>query len=181
MSLCVLSSLLFCYSLGGSVRWRMTLAGFPPTTQKGGTSFVTTALAATTVPSPMVMPGRMVALSPIHTFFPMCMPPFDTTWRSHGRRCKSSQLVVPCELSTIVTHLPVSTPSPKVMLRMHDIWLKAPKLQLFPMVMVGACPSTSHAVRNKSRAKQQSSPMLTCTPPHQCGYPLEANTLAHRP
>ena len=49
----------------------MTLAGTPPTTVRGATSFVTTAPAATTAPSPMVTPGSMEAWSPIHTSFPI--------------------------------------------------------------------------------------------------------------
>ena len=52
---------------------RITRAGTPPTTMSGGTSFVTTAPAATMAPSPMVTPGVTVALAPIHTFFPMTM------------------------------------------------------------------------------------------------------------
>ena len=44
----------------------MTLAGTPATTVLGGTSLVTTAPAATTEFSPMVTPGNIVALAPIH-------------------------------------------------------------------------------------------------------------------
>ena len=36
----------------------ITLAGTPPTTMRAGTSLVTTAPAATTLPSPMVTPGQ---------------------------------------------------------------------------------------------------------------------------
>ena len=50
-----------------------TRAGTPPTTVIGGTSFVTTAPAATTAQSPSVTPGRMVAFEPIQTFSPMRM------------------------------------------------------------------------------------------------------------
>ncbi len=45
----------------------ITLAGTPPTMVFGSTSFVTTAPAATTAPSPMVTPARTVALAPIQT------------------------------------------------------------------------------------------------------------------
>ena len=44
----------------------MSFAGLPPTMVFGATSFVTTALAATTAFSPTVTPGRIVALAPIH-------------------------------------------------------------------------------------------------------------------
>ena len=43
----------------------ITLAGTPPTSVFGSTSFVTTAPAATTAPSPMVTPPIIVALAPI--------------------------------------------------------------------------------------------------------------------
>lgn len=43
----------------------ITLAGTPPTSVFGSTSFVTTAPAATTAPSPMVTPPTIVALAPI--------------------------------------------------------------------------------------------------------------------
>ena len=49
----------------------ISFAGTPPTTVLASTSFVTTAPAATTAPSPMVTPGRTVALAPIHTFLPI--------------------------------------------------------------------------------------------------------------
>jgi len=49
----------------------MSLAGMPPTIVFGATSFVTTAPAATTAPSPMVTPASTVALAPIHTFLPI--------------------------------------------------------------------------------------------------------------
>lgn len=38
-------------------------AGLPATTQYAGTFLVTTALAAITAPSPIVTPGKIVALS----------------------------------------------------------------------------------------------------------------------
>ena len=43
----------------------MAFAGTPPTTVFGGTSFVTTAPAATIAPSPTETPGRMVAWEPV--------------------------------------------------------------------------------------------------------------------
>ena len=50
---------------------RITFAGTPATTQLSGTSFVTTAPAATTTLFPMVTPGRMVQFPPIHTSRPI--------------------------------------------------------------------------------------------------------------
>ena len=47
----------------------MNFAGTPPTTVFASTSFVTTAPAATIAPSPIVTPGNIVALEPIHTLF----------------------------------------------------------------------------------------------------------------
>ena len=49
----------------------ISLAGTPPTIVFGSTSFVTTAPAATTAPSPIVTPASTVALDPIHTFLPI--------------------------------------------------------------------------------------------------------------
>lgn len=49
----------------------MTLAGTPPTTTLSGTSFVTTAPAAMTTLFPMVKPGKIVQLPPIHTSSPI--------------------------------------------------------------------------------------------------------------
>ncbi len=46
----------------------MTFAGTPATSVAGGTSWVTTAPAATTESAPMVTPGKIVAAVPIHTF-----------------------------------------------------------------------------------------------------------------
>lgn len=51
----------------------ITLAGTPPTMVFGATSFVTTAPAATTAPSPIFTPARTVALAHIQTFLPMWM------------------------------------------------------------------------------------------------------------
>ena len=62
----------------------MILAGFPTTTEYGGTSFVTTALAPITEPSPILTPGRIVALSPIQTFSPITTFPLDTSERDTG-------------------------------------------------------------------------------------------------
>ena len=54
-------------------------AGTPATTEYAGTFLLTTLLAATTAPSPIVTPGSIVALSPIQTFFPIVTGPFVTT------------------------------------------------------------------------------------------------------
>ena len=62
----------------------MTLAGLPPTTLYAGTSLVTTEFAAITAPSPMVTPPSIVALSPIHTLFPMMTGPFMYNLRIAG-------------------------------------------------------------------------------------------------
>ena len=48
-----------------------TLAGIPATKLLGGTSFVTTAPAAITEPSPIVTPGVTTTLPPIHILFPI--------------------------------------------------------------------------------------------------------------
>lgn len=50
----------------------MNLAGLPATMALAGTSFVTTAAAATTAFSPIVTPGRIVAPAPIHALRQMC-------------------------------------------------------------------------------------------------------------
>lgn len=47
------------------------LAGTPPTRQLSGTSCVTTAPAAMTTLFPIVTPGTMMTLPPIHTSFPI--------------------------------------------------------------------------------------------------------------
>ncbi len=52
-------------------RARTTRAGTPATSVRGGTSFVTTAPAATTASSPTVTPCRTVAPAAIHTPRPM--------------------------------------------------------------------------------------------------------------
>ena len=51
----------------------MTFAGTPPTMVFAGTSFVTTAPAATMALSPMVTPERIVAFEPTHTLRPSRM------------------------------------------------------------------------------------------------------------
>ena len=56
----------------------------PATVQKAGTSLVTTAFAATMAPSPIDIPGSMVALSPIQTFFPIVMRPLLLSFLSRG-------------------------------------------------------------------------------------------------
>lgn len=48
-----------------------TFAGFPATIVYGGTSFVTTALAATIDPFPIVTPFKIVTNCPIHTLSSM--------------------------------------------------------------------------------------------------------------
>ena len=52
---------------------RMGRAGTPPTIVSAGTSFVTTAPAATTALSPIVTPERIVALEPTQTLRPSTM------------------------------------------------------------------------------------------------------------
>lgn len=54
------------------------LAGFPATTEKSGTSFVTTLPAPTMAPFPIVTSFRMMALKPIQASSPMCTG-FETT------------------------------------------------------------------------------------------------------
>ena len=49
----------------------MIFAGTPATTQLSGTSFATTAPAATTTLFPIVTPGSIVQLPPIYTSFPI--------------------------------------------------------------------------------------------------------------
>ena len=48
-------------------------SGLPPTTVIGGTSCVTTLFAPTIEPYPMVTPGKIVELMPIHTLSSMTM------------------------------------------------------------------------------------------------------------
>ena len=43
-------------------RFFINLAGFPPTTVYGSTSFVTTEYAPITVPSPIVIPDKILAV-----------------------------------------------------------------------------------------------------------------------
>lgn len=46
----------------------IVLAGFPPTIEYLGTSFVTTLPAAITEPSPIVQPGHIMTFAHIQTF-----------------------------------------------------------------------------------------------------------------
>ncbi len=62
----------------------MNRAGTPPTIAFAGTSFVTTAPAATTALSPIVTPCRMVAFEPTHTFLPNTMGAGQVTFRLSG-------------------------------------------------------------------------------------------------
>ena len=73
----------------------MILAGLPATTENGGTSLETTVFAAMTAPSPMVTPGRIVALSPIHTLLPIITGPLDTSGRFAGGIRNVSSSVFP--------------------------------------------------------------------------------------
>lgn len=49
----------------------INFAGFPPTTVLLGTSLHTTDPAAITALSPILTPRSIIALPPIHTFFPI--------------------------------------------------------------------------------------------------------------
>ena len=60
----------------------INFAGTPPTNEYGGTSFVTTALASTIEPLPMVMPGMIHACSPIQTLSSITTGPFEIKRRS---------------------------------------------------------------------------------------------------
>lgn len=59
-------------------------AGTPPTTEQGGTSFVTTELAATIAQKPMCTPGKIHTRSPIHTLSSIITGPFDVKGRLIG-------------------------------------------------------------------------------------------------
>ena len=50
-----------------SEKFFIIIAGFPPTTTIGGTSFTTTLFAETTEPLPIVTPGKTIELAPIQT------------------------------------------------------------------------------------------------------------------
>jgi hypothetical protein len=54
-------------SVAAHVRRRITRAGLLPTTVNGGTSRVTTVPAATMLPVPIRLPGRIVTFAPIQT------------------------------------------------------------------------------------------------------------------
>ena len=75
----------------------MILAGFPPTTTLSGTSFVTTAPDAMTALSPIVTPGLIIALPPIHTLSPIVtgFPYSDPLMRSTDQ---AGALLYKCEL-----------------------------------------------------------------------------------
>lgn len=62
----------------------LIIAGLPATTQKGGTSLDTTALAPMIAPSPIVTPARIATLSPIHTLLPIRTGPFEKSSLSTG-------------------------------------------------------------------------------------------------
>jgi len=72
---------LFWISIALLTAWLISLiifAGTPPTSEFDGTSFVTTAPAATTQWLPIVTPGSITALAPIHTSSPMTTALVDT-------------------------------------------------------------------------------------------------------
>ena len=58
-----------------SKRCLIGLAGTPPTSVYGSTSFTTTAPLATVAPSPIVTPLNIVTLFAIHTSLPIIMSP----------------------------------------------------------------------------------------------------------
>jgi len=62
----------------------MILAGLPATMALDGTSLVSTEFAPTIAPSPIVTPGRIVALSPIHTLLFITTGPFEKRGLSSG-------------------------------------------------------------------------------------------------
>ena len=68
----------------------ITLAGQPAAIQWAGMSLVTTAFAAIITPSPILTPANIVALSPIQTFFPMFIVPFEKILRFAGGILNSS-------------------------------------------------------------------------------------------
>ena len=57
-------------STGTSATFLTTLAGCPMTTQKSGTSFVTTLIAPTVTPLPIFTPGKMTTFPPIQQSSP---------------------------------------------------------------------------------------------------------------
>ena len=56
-------------------RFLISFAGTPPTIVYGGTSLVTTALAAIMAPSPICTPCMITASNPIHTSLPIIISP----------------------------------------------------------------------------------------------------------
>nr|DAF45430.1 MAG TPA: hypothetical protein [Siphoviridae sp. ctBLh2] len=71
-----------CYSRS-PIR-RMIRAGTPPTIVSAGTSFVTTAPAATMALSPIVTPLRIVAWAPTQTFRPRTIGAGQVVFRRAG-------------------------------------------------------------------------------------------------
>lgn len=59
----------YCIGLDAEGSFLRIRAGLPQTTALGGTSFVTTEPAPTMAPSPMMIPGRMVAFAPMEAPF----------------------------------------------------------------------------------------------------------------
>src|SRR5699024_2521860 len=82
----------------------VAFAGTPATTVFSGTSFVTTAPAATTALSQIVTPGNIVALDPIHTLSPLL------TGKVYGVVLLSND--TPSFIVAIVTFIPNHAPSP---------------------------------------------------------------------
>src|SRR5690606_26455582 len=68
----------------------MTRAGTPATIANGGTSFVTTAPAPTSAPSPILTPARIVALEPMEARRPTWV---STTFQSASVCSEPSGLV----------------------------------------------------------------------------------------
>ena len=93
----------------------------------GGTSFVTTAPAATTAPSPIVTFLRIVAWAPTQTFLPMCIGPGNMSCLCAGFRSWSRVAMTTC--------WPISDPSPIQMPPWS--WKQHPSLMntSFPMWM----------------------------------------------
>ena len=91
-------------------------AGAPPATEYGGRLCVTTLLAPMTQPFPIVIPGRMHTLLPIHTLSPIFTSPFEIIGRFNGASSNELLSVKPCELSVIKTFVPVRRLFPIVIL-----------------------------------------------------------------
>ena len=67
--------------------------------------------------------------------------PLEITFRSLGAISKLVQSVAPCELSVIVTHLPVKTLFFIIILFIDVILEYSPRLQLSPILISGFEPS----------------------------------------